>query len=205
MSAPVQPPAAGRGDLTIDDAPSKTHDYRHHYRGYFAAGAVCRVRIFQPAGRQPVLLVTQLPENDGTSVTNMAEYLAAELLLRHFPLLADHPDPVAYVEHYPHDRLDARLPGDTFDYVAFAHWRPGPSHVFGFRPKVGLPSWHPIGEEELAELVAGEPGDGRAAAPPAPRGRPGGRAPELAAAVAWGDQRPGAVLAGARELARRGR
>ncbi len=143
------------GDLPIDAAPTLTHDYVHRYRGYYEDGAVCRVRIFRPAGLLPVLLVTELPENQNTSVTNMAEYLAADLLIRHFSAQKPGaPAPVWYVEHYPHAPEDARRPGNSFDVVAFARWTPEPSYVFGHgRMKLGLPSWHPIGEDELAALV----------------------------------------------------
>ena len=54
-----------------------THDYRYPYRGYHTDGGVCRVRIFvgegKEAGQVPVVIVSELPENTNTSVTNMAE------------------------------------------------------------------------------------------------------------------------------------
>ena len=75
----------------------KTHDYIHHYRGYWSDGGRCRIRIYQE-GRALVVICTQLPDNDNTSVTNMAEYLAAEVIDR--GTLPDHtPD------------LDRALPG----------------------------------------------------------------------------------------------
>ncbi|MDP9476409.1 MAG: hypothetical protein M3R38_12135, partial [Actinomycetota bacterium] len=58
----------------------KTLDYVHHYRGYWSEGGRCRVRIFREEEQLPVVVCSQLPENDNTSVTNMAEYLAAEVL-----------------------------------------------------------------------------------------------------------------------------
>ena len=58
----------------------KTHDYIHHYRGYWSDGGKCRIRIYQGNGQAPVVICSQLPDNDNTSVTNMAEYLAAEIM-----------------------------------------------------------------------------------------------------------------------------
>ena len=55
----------------------KTHDYIHHYLGYWSDGGKCRIRIYREDGRAPVVVCSQLPDNDNTSVTNMAEYLAA--------------------------------------------------------------------------------------------------------------------------------
>jgi hypothetical protein len=61
----------------------RTHDYLHHYRGYWSEGGVCRIRIYEERGRYPVVICSQLPENKNTSVTNMAEYIAAEVIERH--------------------------------------------------------------------------------------------------------------------------
>ena len=57
----------------------KTHDYIHHYRGYWSDGGKCRIQIYQEAEGAPVVICSQLPDNENTSVTNMAEYLAAEV------------------------------------------------------------------------------------------------------------------------------
>ena len=62
----------------------KTHDYIHHYRGYWSDGGRCRDQdLRQGRSRVPVVICSQLPDNDNTSVTNMAEYLAAEVIGEH--------------------------------------------------------------------------------------------------------------------------
>ncbi len=43
-----------------------------------------------------MVVYSQLPDNSNTSVTNMAEYLAAEVLEGH-----SLPTPLVWVEHYP--------------------------------------------------------------------------------------------------------
>lgn len=58
----------------------KTHDYIHHYRGYWSDGGKCRIRIYQEEGFAPVVICSQLSDNGNTSVTNMAEYLAEEVI-----------------------------------------------------------------------------------------------------------------------------
>jgi len=77
----------------------KTHDYVHHYRGYWSDGGKCRIRIYRTHGDEPVVICSQLPENKNTSVTNMAEYLAVEILLFY-----NLPTLLLWVEHYPEDR-----------------------------------------------------------------------------------------------------
>lgn len=61
----------------------KTHDYVHRYRGYWSDGGSCRIRIYREVGRPPVVICSQLPDNHNTSVTNMAKYLAAEVIQTH--------------------------------------------------------------------------------------------------------------------------
>jgi ribosomal protein L25 (general stress protein Ctc) len=43
-------------------------------------GGKCRIRIYREDGQVPAVMYSQLPDNDNTSVTNMAEYLAAEVI-----------------------------------------------------------------------------------------------------------------------------
>jgi hypothetical protein len=61
----------------------KTHDHIHHYRGYWSDGGKCCIRIYGEDGQSPVVICSQLPDNLNTSETNMAEYLAAEVIGEH--------------------------------------------------------------------------------------------------------------------------
>jgi hypothetical protein len=74
----------------------KTHDYIHYYRGYWSEGGKCRIRIYREDGQPPMVICSQPPDNDNTSVTNMAEYLAAEVMEEH-----KLPTPLVWIEHYP--------------------------------------------------------------------------------------------------------
>jgi hypothetical protein len=91
----------------------KTHDYIHRYRGYWSDGGKCRIRIYRGNDRAPVVVCSQLPDNHNTSVTNMAEYLAAEVIAEH-----DLPPPLTWVEHYPEHE------GEIGEYslVRFSSW-----------------------------------------------------------------------------------
>jgi len=61
-----------------------THDYHHTYTGYWSRDGLCRIRIFAAPDAVPVVVATELEENRGTSITNAAEYIAAEIIAWHF-------------------------------------------------------------------------------------------------------------------------
>jgi hypothetical protein len=130
----------------------KTHDYIHHYRGYWSDGGKCRIRIYREDGRAPVVVCSQLPDNDNTSVTNMAEYLAAELIGGH-----KLSTPLTWVEHYPEHE------GEIGEYslVMFSGWELEEMCLGGVpRYRVGSPKWSPLRPEEvdvLIETVAEQP------------------------------------------------
>jgi hypothetical protein len=128
---------------------TRTHDYVHRYRGFWTDGGVCRVRVYQAPDRTPVVVCTELPENENTSVTNLAPYLAAELIAKHFPARFEHPEPVVWVEHYAGHAGFAR--------VSFATWTPRRAVERGVaRVKLGNPSWSSLSADELATLIGAE-------------------------------------------------
>src|SRR5258705_905553 len=79
----------------------KTHDYPYEYRGLWADHAMVRIRIYDLEYGRPVVIATEPPDNPGTSVTNMVEYLAAEILERHFGRPIDEGERPIFIEHYP--------------------------------------------------------------------------------------------------------
>ena len=100
----------------------KTHDYVHRYRGYWSEGGKCRIRIYHEDGRAPVVICSLLPDNPNTSVTNMAEYLATEVMAEY-----KLPTPLKWVEHYPEHE------GEIGEYslVKFTSWEPGETCLGG--------------------------------------------------------------------------
>lgn len=124
----------------------KTHDYTHEYRGTWRDGGRCHIEIYETeageAVRRPVIVATERDENDGPSVTHMAEYLAAAIVARHFPHLLDAPteqgQPVVWLEHYP---LGRGVP-EEYDRVTFAPWRSRAAWLGGtLRRALGTPAW----------------------------------------------------------------
>ena len=124
---------------------NKTHDYIHRYRGYWSDGGKCRIRIYREAGRAPVVICSQLPDNENTSVTNMAEYLAAEVIQEH-----KIPTPLVWVEHYPEHE------GEIGEYslVTFSHWEPEDECLGGvWRTRIGSPRWMTARALDVANIL----------------------------------------------------
>ncbi len=133
-------------------------DYRHHYRGTWGRTAICRILVYLPApddgDRRPVVVCEELSENDGTSVTNMAEYLAAEIVARHFPALldtgAEGGQPVRWLERYP----PASGWAGEYDEVTVVPWRIRLVGSEGARRRaLGAPGWRPLSCTEAAALA----------------------------------------------------
>ncbi len=123
----------------------KTHDYVHRYRGYWSDGGKCRIRIYRGEGELPVVVCSQLPENGNTSVTNMAEYLAAEVIEEH-----SLPMPLVWLEHYPEH--EGRI--GEWSLVRFSSWEVEEVLLGGvWRRRVGSPRWSHLAPEEAERLT----------------------------------------------------
>jgi hypothetical protein len=135
-------------------APPPDHDWpRYAFRGLHADGGVCRLRVWRHVPPVPVVIATELPENDNTSVTDIAEHLAAEVLVDLFPHAVGEDRPLVWIEHHP----AGERRGDEFSRVDFAHWRPAPALQGGVRRhKLGEPTWRHLEPAEVAALIAGE-------------------------------------------------
>ena len=131
----------------------KTHDYIHYcggywsdgYRRYWSDGRKCRIRIYQEQGESPVVICSQLTHNDNTSVTNMAQYLAADVIEGHG--LAT---PLAWIEHYPEHE------GGTGEYSLerFSYWERREVYLGGVcRGRIGPPLWSSLPSDELKALI----------------------------------------------------
>jgi hypothetical protein len=135
---------------------SKTRDERYHFRGNWTDGGVCRIRIFEADSKTPVVVCSELDENTNTSTTNMVEYLAAEVIARHFPHRLEELEPVIWLEHYPARRDERRqVKGRSdFDRVVFASWAPRVEWLGGVqRRRLGDPEWRPMPLHEVAALI----------------------------------------------------
>lgn len=131
---------------------AKTHDYDYRYEGLHpGASAEARVRIYQAVGshlegrQAPVIILSQKLPPGGTSITNLIEAVAAEVVLSELPHLLPrgklqeisarrHP-PFHVVEHYSegHDigrRNSGDAEGEATAIVTFSDYRiQGPMEI----------------------------------------------------------------------------
>src|SRR3712207_8096386 len=80
-----------------------THEYMRHRRGYSFAAGCCWIRIYEgEGGDAPVVVCEELPGAGGAGVAEVAEQLAAEVILEHFADgLPDLARPLLLVAHRP--------------------------------------------------------------------------------------------------------
>src|SRR5918999_602643 len=106
-------------------------------------GGRCRVRIYVPEeGRDaPVVLCTELPNNPGTSVTNAAEQIAAEVISGHRL-----PTPLVWIEHYEDGARGTREDPHAFDLVIFSGYEitERAPYLGEGRVSIGDPTWKPL-------------------------------------------------------------
>ena len=123
----------------------KTHDYVHFYRGYWSEGGRCRIRIYREEGRPPVVVCSQLADNGNTSVTNMTEYLAAEVIEEH-----GLPTPLVWIEHYPEHEGEV----GEWSLVTFSSWKMEEVRLGeARRRRVGSPRWSHLSAQEARDLA----------------------------------------------------
>jgi len=131
-------------------------DYTHAFRGPSGVRSACRVRLYLPneegeaLGNAPVVVVSELADNPGTSITNAIEQLAAEVMDSH--ALGCVP---VFVEHYPPEATGGRE--ETFDLVVFADHEIREIVCGGvWRKEIGPPTWKPLGRHAV-EVLVGSP------------------------------------------------
>ncbi len=135
----------------------KTADFRYAYRGYYDEGGICRVRLFGAGKRPPVIVVSQLEENRNTSITNMTEYIAAEVGAKHFPSRFEQPDPFTFIEHYRHPYEEDPALRETWSRVRFDSYTPRFVMLGGvMRTKLGLPRWTHLPVADVMRLIGAE-------------------------------------------------
>ncbi len=100
-------------------------------RCYWFDGSKCHIRIYRKDGHHPVVICSQLPNNGNTSVTNMAEYLTAEVIEEH-----GLPMPMVSIEHYP--EYERGIGG--YSLVRFSSWEVSVTMPEGvWRVRIGTP------------------------------------------------------------------
>ncbi len=111
------------------------------------------MRVFEPEheGDHHVVVLTELPDNPGQSVTNAVEQLAGEVMLANaLPTNA-----TMVIEHYP---AESHPPEDeTYDLVTFANSDPQPVLRGGvWAVELGAPEWARI-DADTVQILMGQP------------------------------------------------
>ena len=129
-----------------------THEYMRHRRGYAFGAGCCWIRVYEGEVRDaPVIVCEELPGVGGVGVSEMAEQLAAEVILEHFADgLPDLPRPLLWIEHRP-----ARRRGSgRYALLSFPTYRPCPLGAgFVRRMTLGTPTREPLTPKEVAVLT----------------------------------------------------
>ena len=111
------------------------------------------MRVYLPEEDQdaPVVICSELPTNEGTSITYAAEQLAAEVI-RYHRLHA----PVVWIEHHPPITTDGDT--ETFDLVDFSSYevRERGPYLGETRLTVGEATWKRITRSMVEVLVGAE-------------------------------------------------
>jgi hypothetical protein len=118
--------------------------------------------------RRPIL-IGELPHNTSSSATNMAEYLAPELIQRHFPHRFEELPPAIFLEHDVEERTPVGRLGrkPTWDQLSFHSWVPRRVWLSGQeRIAFGDPHWEHLPEHEVEALLGR--GEMQALPPPVP-------------------------------------
>jgi hypothetical protein len=88
-------------------------------------GGRCRVRVYEPDDREGdpfVVVLTEPPDNPGTSVTNAAEKIAAAVVLAN----ALPTSRTVFIEHYEDGARGTPEDPATFDLITFSADDPEP-------------------------------------------------------------------------------
>ena len=112
-----------------------TAEYIHNRQGYRFGTRCCWVRVYRgEEGDAPVVVCEELWDG-GVFVSELSEYLAAEVIRQHFPEgLPDLTRPLLWIEH----RLARRRGPGRYRLVAFSSYTPTPMGAgFVRREKLG--------------------------------------------------------------------
>jgi hypothetical protein len=112
-------------------------------------GGRCRVRIYLPEEEHdaPVVICSELPNNEGSSITYSAHQIAAEVIRYHrLPVLV-------WIEHYSKEATDGT--SETVELVVFSSYkvRERAPYLGETRLTIGEPTWKSLDRETVEALV----------------------------------------------------
>ena len=113
-------------------------------------GGRCRIRIYLPEHERdaPVVICSELPNNEGSSVTYSAHQIAAEVIRYHKLGV-----PPVWIEHYPKETTDGH--SETFELVVFSSYevKERAPYLGETRLTIGEPVWKTLDRESVEALV----------------------------------------------------
>lgn len=124
--------------VKILDLVTPVVDSSYAYEGLSATGGRCRLRLYA-VGAAAVAIATELADNPGTSITNAAPIIAAQVA-RNFRI---DPARLVWVEHYGPESYGVEGEPDRFARVTFS-WE---------GQEARGSEWAHLPDEELAELL----------------------------------------------------
>jgi hypothetical protein len=133
------------------------------YKGYFGRQAICALDIYAD-DKNFVIIVTELPDNPGTSITNRAEVVAETLetafeIPGHAFSEALFNEPMSmrytYIEHYPRSKYRGDW-DENFSIVTFKDSRLRTSAPKDNPQWYSQPNWVPLEREEIERFI-GQP------------------------------------------------
>ena len=129
-----------------------TAEYIHNRTGYRFGTQCCWVRVYRgKSGDAPVIVCEELRDSE-VRVSEVSEYLAAEVIREHFPGgLPNLPHPLLWIEHRPSRRSG---PG-RYRLVGFYSYKPLPAGAgFVRRETLGAPVHREhLTPEEVSVLI----------------------------------------------------
>ena len=113
----------------------------------------CRIRIYLPEDERdaPVVICSELPNNEGSSVTYSSHQIAAEVIRYH--RLSTKP---VWIEHYPKEATDGH--SETFELVVFSSHevKERAPYLGETRLTLGEPRWNSLDRESVEALIGEE-------------------------------------------------
>jgi hypothetical protein len=113
-------------------------------------GGKCRIRIYLPEDEQgsPVVICSELPNNEGSSVTCSAHHIAAEVIRYN-----EFASPPVWIEHYLPEATDGT--SETFELVVFSSYeiKERAPYLGETRLTIGEPTWKSLDRETVEALV----------------------------------------------------
>ena len=112
----------------------------YEFKGFHGCQSRCEYEVHALEDGGSLLVLTEIEDNPGTSVTNMAEHLATDICRKE----NISPQGLVVVEHYP---ARGTWVAETFDLVTFDFdWRQG---------RFTNPRWQRLDRDRYTALVAG--------------------------------------------------